>query len=179
MRQQDSIPDMRTTSLNSSERVSKSHPVIELRGRLDSLNAQIIFFQACSDNPGYISDLEELRKLITRLQRCEALCETFGGPFVLWGMTEDEIHTRSHQPGRFYHRGHVLPHHDMGREASSINLIRTSIREAELCACRAYDEDTYGIIHVLNRLSSAAYILIYKYLPKDFSYEFKPGRSLT
>ena len=169
---------MLLTSFNARERVPKSHGRIALRGKLDSLNAQIIFFQASSSNKSFIQDLEEIRKIITLIQKSEAREEIFPGNLFLWGLNEEEIHKRSHSPEKFYGLGHVLPCFEMGQEAAAINLLRTQVREAELCACRAFnDEDPFKIIHVLNRLSSALYILIYKYLPKGFNKTFKLGRS--
>ena len=160
---------MQYTSLNAHEDVPKSHPRIELRGRLDSLNAQIILFQAYSENQIYISDLEQLRKVIRQLQRCEADEKTFSGQLELWGYDEDDIHYRSHRPEKFYVLGHILPHRDMKHEAAEINLLRTLVREAEITACRVFHEnDTLKICHILNRLSSALYILIYKYLPENY-----------
>ena len=160
------------TSLNSFERVPKSDFRIELRGRLDSLNAQIIFFQAHSDNEEFINDLEEVRNVITTLQSCEACEKIFDKILILWELSENEIHERSHNPKKFYGKGHLLLNFKMGREASEINFLRTLVRETELCACRAFsDYDPYNIIHVLNRLSSALYILIYKYIPEDFNRE--------
>ena len=161
---------MVNTSLNSLEYVAKSDLRIELRGNLDSLNAQIILFQSHSDNENFIKDLEEVREVITNLQACEACEKNFDKILRLWGLNENEIHERSHNPKKFYGKGHLLLNFKMGREASEINFLRTLVRETELCACRAFhDEDPYKIIHVLNRLSSALYILIYKYIPEDFN----------
>ncbi|MBQ7593391.1 MAG: hypothetical protein IJU48_03430 [Synergistaceae bacterium] len=162
-----------STSLNAHEKVNKSNPRIEFRGKLDSLNARIILFQANSQDEEYISDLEEFREVVRKLQRCEACDEVFAERLTLWGLDEDEIHSRSHNPDR----GHILPHYDMKREAAEINFLRTLTREAEILACKAFDDnDTLRIIHVLNRLSSALYVLIYKYLPEDFNRVMKFGR---
>ena len=141
----------------------------ELRGRLDSLNAQIILFQANSQNQSYVDDLEGVREVVRRLQRCEACGEKFEGKMILWGLDEDEIHTRSHNPGKFYGLGHILPHSSMKQEAAELNFLRTVIREVELCSCKTFPEDSLMIAHVLNRLSSALYILTYKYLPKEYN----------
>ena len=149
----------------------KLQPRMTLRGRLDSLNAQIIFLQTLSGNPAYISDLEAIRAIVRQLQACEAGGKIFDSTFTLWGLDEDEIHTRSHNPAKYYGLGHIMPHHDMQREAASINLLRTLVREAELSACQAFPDDTLRICHVLNRLSSALYILTYKYLPADYEHE--------
>ena len=148
----------------------KDGPRLELRGRLDSLNAEIIFLQAMSDNPEYNADIEEVREVINCLQRCEAGEKVFAGPLTLWGIDGEEIHRRSHNPAKYYGLGHILPHMDMGRGASGINLLRTLTREAELCAVRAFGhDDRLRICHILNRLSSALYILTYKYLPEGYN----------
>ena len=156
---------------------TKADSRMELRGRLDSLNAKIILFQTYSNNQNYISDLEEIRNVIRELQKCEACEKIFEGKLILFGLDEDEIHLRSHNPKKFYNIGHVLPHYEMKREAAEINFLRTLVRETELCSCRAFnDEDIYNISHVLNRLSSALYILIYKYLPPNYDKEIKFGK---
>lgn len=165
---------MTNTSLNARETVSKTHSRIEFRGKLDSLNARIILIQSYSENREYISDLEQVRQVVTKLQKYEVQEKEFDGKLILWGMNEDEIHGRSHNTQEFYGLGHILPCHEMGREAAEINFLRTLVREAELSACYAFnDNDTYKFIHVLNRLSSALYILTYKYLPKGYDREIR------
>ena len=150
----------------------KSTTRIALRGKLDSLNAQIVFLQAVSQNPEYISDLEDVRQIVRTLQMCEASDEVFEESFSLWGMSEDEIHSRSHNPAKFFGKGHILPHHDMQKESAGLNLLRTQIREVELCACSAFEESDYlRLCHVLNRLSSAVYILTYKFLPEEYNHQ--------
>ena len=157
----------------------KDSPRIELRGRLDSLSARIILMQAESDSAEYIAYLEELRAVVNRLQRCEACGEKFSGDFVLWGLDSEELHTRSHNPAMYYGLGHIMPHHEMGRLAAGLNVLRTLVRETELCAVRAFgDDDGLRICHVLNRLSSAVYILTYKYLPEGYSRVIRFGSSV-
>ncbi len=149
----------------------KSSTRIALRGKLDSLNAQIVFLQAVSKNQEYISDLEDIRQIVRTVQMCEASDEVFADSFTLWGLSEDEIHSRSHNPAKFYGRGHILPHYDMQKESAGLNLLRTQIRETELAACSAFgDHDSLRLCHVLNRLSSAVYILTYKYLPEEYNH---------
>ncbi|MBQ3447804.1 MAG: hypothetical protein IJG37_09210 [Synergistaceae bacterium] len=165
----------------------KDSPRIELRGRLDSLNARIILLQSESDSAEYIADLEELRAVVNRLQRCEACGENFGDDFTLWGLGSEELHTRSHNPAMYCGLGHIMPHHEMGRLAAGLNVLRTLVRETELCAVRAFspaacpygvgDDDGLRICHVLNRLSSAVYVLMYKYLPEGYSRVIRFGSS--
>ena len=146
---------------------------LELRGRLDSLNAQIILFQAYSQNQEYISDLEDVRKVIRILQRSEAAEKVFDGKLILFGIDEDEIHKRSHNPEKFYGLGHIMPHYEMKKEAAELNFLRTLVRETELCSCKVFENDELKINHVLNRLSSALYILTYKYLPDSYDKTIK------
>ena len=148
--------------------MKKTDSRMQLRGKLDTLNAQMILIQTCSDNHEYIADIEEIRQVIRKIQRCEAMKEVYDERLILWGIDEDEIHTRSHNPEKYFGLGHVLPHKDMKRESSELNLLRTLIRECELISCHVFDDDALKISHVLNRLSSALYILIYKYLPENY-----------
>ena len=148
--------------------MKKTDSRMQLRGKLDTLNAQMILIQTCSDNHEYIADIEEIRQVIRKIQRCEAMNEIYDGRLILWGIDEDEIHTRSHNPEKFFRLGHVLPDKDMRRESAELNLLRTLIRECELISCHVFDDDALKISHVLNRLSSALYILIYKYLPENY-----------
>lgn len=147
----------------------KTSTRIILRGRLDSLNAQIIYLQTSSDNQEFIADLEEIREIIRKIQSCEARDEIFSEKLILFGLDEDEIHKRSHNPKNFYGLGHILPCYEMGNFSASINLLRTLVREVELISCKTFINDELRLNHVLNRLSSALYIMTYKYLPEGYN----------
>lgn len=155
----------------------KDSPRIELRGKLDSLNAIIIMLQADSDSSQLIADLEEIRAVVNWLQKCEAGEKVFEGGFSLRGFDSEELYRRSHNPEEYYGIGHILPHYEMGREAAMINLLRTLVREAELCAVRSFGhDDTLRICHTLNRLNSAIYTLTYEYLPEGYNRVILFGR---
>lgn len=154
------------TSLNGKIFVEKTHPRIILRGKLDALNARIILLQSESKNQKFINHLEEIRLVILKLMKCEVTGENYG-ELDLFGINEREIHERSHNPEKYYEfPGHVKPHYSMGIEAAQINLLRTEVREIEIIAYQAFNENNFT--HVLNRLSSALYILIYEYLPENY-----------
>ena len=86
---------MLKTSLDGRIFVEKTNPRIVLRGRLDSLNAQIILMQCESQNQNFINDIEEFRQVILKLMYIEVTGENFG-ELNLWGLNENEIHERSH-----------------------------------------------------------------------------------
>ena len=155
----------------------KDSPRIELRGKLDSLNARIIMFQTVSDSPEFIADLEEVKAVVNRIQRCEACGKIFEGGFTVRGLDSEELYRRSHNPAEYFGLGHILPHHEMGRESAMMNLLRTLVRETELCAVKVFGEnDSLRICHILNRLSSAVYTLIYEYLPEGYNRVISFGR---
>ncbi|NLL36438.1 MAG: hypothetical protein GX256_02810 [Fretibacterium sp.] len=163
-----------TTHLLGASLVGKTHPRIELRGCIDSLRAELVELQAKALHEGRADlkkDLDEVALALQELQAAEVR-DSSCAELALWGLNEAEIHERSHFPERYFGLGHILAHPDMGIWASALNRLRARVRETELCACRAFEkgEETErpDIIKNLNRLSSALYILIYKYLPKGY-----------
>ena len=158
------------TLLSKGVLVDKGDPRIGFRGCLDSLSAAVVELQIAGLNVGNGSlaeELEEVRAKIYEIMSCEVTgkkCE----PLTLWGLDADEIRERSHHPARYFGIGHIRPHYTMGVVAAKLNTLRTKVREAELVACRAL-QDRIDIVEVLNRLSSAIYVLAYKYLPEGYS----------
>ncbi|MCL2009583.1 MAG: hypothetical protein FWG71_03435 [Synergistaceae bacterium] len=166
------------TSLSGGVMADKTHPRVEFRGRMDSLCALVVELQILAERQGLASLVGELEEAGSKLYDVLS-CEVTGrecGDLFLWGMSGDEIRERSHQPERYFGLGHIRPHYTMGPVAAGLNTLRTRIREAELSACRAFttsgaEDENAGradIIKALNRLSSAIYVLTYKYLPKDY-----------
>ena len=167
------------TSLSGGAMVNKTDSRMEFRGRLDSLCAMVVELQILGERQGAASLVEELEEVGAKLYDVLS-CEVTGkecGELFLWGMGGDEIRERSHHPERYFGIGHIRPHYTMGVVAAGLNALRTQVREAELSACRAFAKAPNGedekegrtdIIKVLNRLSSAVYILTYKYLPDGY-----------
>ncbi|MCL2009112.1 MAG: hypothetical protein FWG71_01020 [Synergistaceae bacterium] len=163
------------TSLFGGTAVDKTHPRVELRGRLDRLCALVVELQILAERQELMSLVEELEEVGGKLYdvlSCEVTGKTCDDLF-LWGMNGDEIRERSHHPERYFATGHIRPHYTMGVIAAGLNSLRTQIRETELSACRAFTAedgkiDRADLIKTLNRLSSAVYILTYKYLPDGY-----------
>ena len=77
--------------------MGKTHPRIELRGRLDSLNAAIVRVQVGAREAGCAElekDLEEAREKIGEILACEVR-DVPCSELSLWGLTDEEIHLLS------------------------------------------------------------------------------------
>jgi ethanolamine utilization cobalamin adenosyltransferase len=163
-----------TTFLSAGVVVDKSNPRIEFRGRLDSLSAAVVALQITGQREGrasLVEELEEVRAKIYEILSCEVTGK-FCEDLVLWGLSSEEILDRSHHPAKYWGLGHIRPHHTMGAVAAGLNELRTKVRETELSACRAFQAsqglERLDIVMALNRLSSALYVLTYKYLPEGY-----------
>ena len=166
------------TALNFGERVLKSDLRIKFRGELDYLNAVIILMQAEILNEDenacdikFKNSLEEIRKVITRLQKSEAANKNYG-ELKIFGLDENQIHSLTHN----HEDGYILFTPEIGKYAAEINLLRTLIRRIELTACEAFINTNFDYTHVLNRLSSAVYNLIYEFLPAGYKKFFRFNR---
>lgn len=150
------------THLDGQTMVIKTHPRIRFRGKLDTLESELLLCQA--EGAAFHRELGEILGFVRKLLRCEVM----GEPFVqsaLMGMTEAELRRRSHFPQEAYSQPHFMPEASDGMEILRLNRARTAAREAELAAVEAFtDRDgamTRGdLIQAMNRVSSALYILM-------------------
>lgn len=162
------------THLYGNVLVPKNHPRIILRGRLDSLEAEIILVQIRARLGGQETLAEELGEL---LDFCRKLlsCEVTGKELPEWkllGMDETQLRLCSQQPMGYLGTGHILPDCRLGEIAGGLNLLRGHSREVELAALDAFmrddgQADREDIIQGLNRLSSAFYILMLRQVVKN------------
>ncbi|MDR1622516.1 MAG: hypothetical protein LBS00_09095 [Synergistaceae bacterium] len=162
-----------TTFLSAGVVADKSSARVEFRGRLDSLSAAVVTLQIMGreGRASLVEELEEVRVKVYDILSCEVTgrpCEDL----VLWGLNAEELRERSHHPAKYFGLGHIRPHHTMGIIAAALNELRTKVRETELSACRAFwtpeGPERPDIVAALNRLSSALYVLTYKYLPEGY-----------
>ena len=170
------------TSLYGNQLTEKDNPMIVFRGKLDTLCAMILEAQVLGEekkNSEYVNDLQEILEFIRKLFQAEYKGIEIGD-FRLLGITPAEIREQSHNPQKYFGRKHLLMHHTMGALSIRLNYLRTVVREVEIAAVAALRDKTTGplepskclrqdIVDALNRLSSLFYILIYKYLDKDYS----------
>ena len=149
------------THLNGREMVCKDHPRIMLRGKLDTLESEILVL-LCSAGASWRAPLEDALMLVRRILAADVKdCPLQG--WTLDGMSAEQVHECSHHPERFGFSGHLMPDARYGLMYAQLNRLRALTREAELWAVRAYREADRirheDCILALNRLSSYFYVL--------------------
>ena len=176
------------THLYGNRLTEKDNPVIVFRGKLDSLCAMILEAQVLGEekeNNDFVNDLQEILEFVSSLLAVEYKCVPLG-EFRILGYSSKELRERSHNTEKYFGYKRLLMHHSMGALSLRLNLLRAAARETELAAavilrdpivynpaaCESQDAARRcrkDIVEALNRLSSLFYILIYKYLPKNYS----------
>lgn len=158
------------TQLRGNKLVFKDHPNIVLRGKLDSLQSKIMEVQLSASkqkNMSIVKDLEEVLVLCRNIMRAEVLDEPLDDIKVL-DLGEKELREMSHNPQKYFKTKHILPSWEMGELAVLLNSIRSTIRETEIAAIKAFKTEDgvsrIDIIKALNRLSSCLYIMLLRQL---------------
>ena len=150
------------THLRGDVLVSKCHPVIAFRGKLDSLQGELVLGQL--DLPKERQRLGEILDLSRLLIRCDVMEEPVPRE-KLCGMTEEEIRHRSHFPQKYYGKPHFMPEAWDGMLIARLNALRCRVRETELAAAAAFADPEgnccrVDILQALNRMSSMLYIMM-------------------
>lgn len=149
------------THLRGNLLVPKTHPQIRLRGKLDSLMAEIIEAQLTADAEGEHETVQALDEILSFTRKILA-SEVSGkalGEIRLLGMNSGELRYNSQNVRAAFGMDHPLPSYKQGAVCAALNSLRTCVREAELAAVEAFPEGRMDIIEALNRLSSAVYIV--------------------
>ncbi len=155
------------THLHGDVLVPKTHPRIDFRGAMDSLEAELLICQRSTN----ISQLGQLLTLARSLIRCEVLDEPVGLT-ELCGMSEEELRRRSHRPQEYYRQPHFMPEVTDSETVLLLNRCRCAVRRAELKAAHAFT-DAEGrcirpdILQALNRMSSMVYLLMIQEKAKE------------
>ena len=147
------------THLYGTELINKDNEIIVLRGKLDSLQSEILLIQFEISESNDCELVEKLQKTLV-FTRMIMQAEVKSLPFSAWkelGMTSDEIRKKSHNPKKYFGKNHILPNYEMGKKILLLNKLRSMTREVELIAVKALDT-RIDIIEALNRLSSYFYI---------------------
>ena len=150
------------THLNGEVLVLKTHPRIRFRGKMDTLEAELILCQRIPGAPE--GALGEILTLARKILRCDVLDE----PLIwdtLCGLSEQEQRERSHMPQDYYGQPHFMPQASDGSVIAGLNRARCFAREAELAAVEAFSNRDGNLIRedipkALNRMSSMLYLLM-------------------
>lgn len=160
------------THLHGNVLVPKADARILFRGKLDSLQAQVVLAQATIHEEGgsikLIDDLGDILGVLREMMRCDVLGEDFKNDRII-GLSHEELRERSHDPMKFFGIEQMkLPDYTMGKHYALLNQLRTQIRETEVAASQAFRDGRkctrLDIIEELNRLSSALHIMMCMYL---------------
>ena len=150
------------THLHGDVLVPKNHPRIIFRGKMDTLEAELILCQLA--DKALEVPVGEILGLARQIIRCEVL----GQPLkwdTLCGLTEAEQRKRSHFPQEYYGQPHFMPSFEDGMVIARLNRARCAAREAELSAAEAFSDregnlTRQDIPQTLNRMSSMLYLLM-------------------
>ncbi len=156
------------TQLKGNRLVCKDHPRIALRGKLDSFQSAILVVQGRVYELGKISlvgDLEEILNRVREIMKAEVLEQSLIDETLL-GFSSDQLREVSHNPKKYFGINHLLPDYTMGPVILELNQLRSSIREVEVAAVKAFHTafnlERRDILEALNRMSSALYIMMLK-----------------
>ena len=150
------------THLNGEVLVPKTHPRIRFRGKMDTLEAELILCQRIPGAPE--AALGEILDFARKILRCDVLDE----PLIwdtLCGLSEQEQRERSHMPQDYYGQPHFMPQASDGSVIAGLNRARCFAREAELAAVEAFSDREGNLLRedipkALNRMSSMLYLLM-------------------
>ena len=150
------------THLNGEVLVRKDHPRIAFRGKMDTLEAELILCQLAA--PELEKAVGEVLQMARQLIRCDVLEEPVRCG-ILCGLTEEEQRRRSHFPQEYYGQPHFMPSAADGMVIARLNRARCAAREAEVAAVVAFRDGEGNptrpdILRALNRMSSMLYILM-------------------
>lgn len=150
------------THLNGDVLIRKDHPRIAFRGKMDTLEAELLLCQLEAAEAA--SQLGEILALARQIIRCDVLEEPLKWD-RLCGLTEEQQRRHSHFPQEYYNQPHFMPASSDGAAILHLNRVRCAAREAELAAVEAF-QDREGnptrtdILRAMNRISSMLYILM-------------------
>ena len=156
------------THLNAEVLVEKNHPRILFRGKLDTLEAELILCQL--EDEKLAAPVGEILDMVRKILRCEVLNEPFREE-TLCGLTEEEQRRHSHFPQDHYGQPHFMPGAADGKIIARLNRARCAAREAELAAVTAFCTregvvQRPDLLRAMNRMSSMLYILMIQWKGK-------------
>jgi ethanolamine utilization protein EutL len=168
-------PDHLTHLVDDASLVTKTHPRIVARGKLDLLQSALLDAQVAADADGargLVGELGEILELARALVGAEVTGREVPPP-RLFGMASDELRDATHHTYELYGVPFMYPDVRQGPVVAKLSLARGIAREAELATIAAFPPARGAVTapparadlaHALNRISSALYLLACRYV---------------
>jgi ethanolamine utilization protein EutL len=159
----DEKPEHLTHLVDDQSLVAKTHPRMDLRGKLDLLEGHILDAQIAahdSGNRGLIGDLEEVLALVRRVVGAEVTSRPLGD-WTLGGLVPARVRWASHHTQELFGVPFMYPSVRHGAAVAKLYLARAMAREAERALLAALP-DRADLLAALNRMSSWLYVLTCK-----------------
>jgi ethanolamine utilization protein EutL len=178
-------PDHLTHLVDDDSLVRKTHPRIVARGKVDVLQSAILDAQTAADAEGARALVGELSEIL-ELARALMGAEVTGRPAPavrLFGLGDDELRDATHHTHELYGVPFMIPDVRQGPVVAKLSLARAAAREAEIAILAAFPAASGGatappsradLAHVLNRISSALYLLACKYVAGRYEGSRRP-----
>lgn len=173
-------PEHLTHLRDDQSLVSKMHPRVALRGKLDTLQGLLLEAQCAADSDGargLVGELGEALELVRAMVGAE-VTERSLGPWSLLGLDPVKLRYASHHTQEIYGVPFMLPSVRQGPVVAKLYLARAYAREAELALYAAFADaaERHDLKLAANRLSSALYLMTIKYVGgKYFGERRRPG----
>jgi ethanolamine utilization protein EutL len=168
-------PEHLTHLRDDQSLVPKSHPRMDLRGKLDLLEGALLDAQLAANDAGIrdlVGELEEILDLTRRIVGAE-VTERPLGDWRLGGMDPAKIRWASHHTQELYGVPFMYPSIRQGAPVAKIYLARAMAREAERALYVALP-DRGDLLLALNRTSSYLYVLQCKVAGGKYASARKP-----
>ncbi len=151
------------TQLHNNVLVYKFDKRVELRGKLDSLQANFIDASVqLEGNDEFFKDFDDLINYVKNILISEFTNQTLSN-LLLLGLTENELREHSHNPKKYFGCDHLFGiDRSFNKKTILLNRLRAEVREVEILAVKAFFKDGVlereDMIKALNRLSSGVYL---------------------
>jgi len=168
-------PEHLTHLVDDQSLVPKTHPRMHLRGKLDLLEGHLLDAQVAADAagiPALVGELEEALVLTRRVVGAEVTGRPLGA-WTLLGMDAAKIRWSSHHTSELYGVPFMYPSVRHGAPVARLYLARAMAREAERALLAALPERA-DLLLVLNRMSSALYVMTCKYVGGRYDASRRP-----
>lgn len=156
--------------------VAKDHPQILFRGKVESLQAQIILYQAMiaeqSGSQKLIDDLNNILTILRNILRSHVLNQPLEVESII-GLSPVELEERVKEPMRYFQLEQAgIPDYTRGIQYARLNQLYTQTREVEVAAITALHEGNQytrsDILETLNWLSSAFRVMMFMQLAGEY-----------